>query len=31
VTFQYRIILHAGDAAQAKIAERFAEYAASAK
>jgi hypothetical protein len=31
VTFQYRIILHAGDAAQAKIAERFAEYATSAK
>ena len=30
-TFQYRIVLHAGDAAQAKIAERFAEYAAAAK
>jgi len=30
-TFSYRIILHAGDAAQAKIAERFAEYAAAAK
>ena len=28
VTFQYRIILHAGEAAQAKIAERFADYAA---
>ena len=31
VTFRYRIILHAGDAAQAQIAERFAEYAAAAK
>ena len=31
VTFQYRIILHAGDAAQAKIAGRFADYAAAAK
>lgn len=31
VTFQYRIILHAGDAAEAKIAERFAAYAAAAK
>ena len=31
VTFQYRIILHAGDAAQGKIAERFAEYAAAGK
>ena len=28
VTFQYRIILHAGDAVQAKIAGRFADYAA---
>ena len=31
VTFQYRIILHEGDAAQAKIADRFAEYAKDAK
>ncbi len=31
VTFSYRIILHEGDTAQAKIAERFADYAASAK
>ena len=31
VTFNYRIILHEGDAAQAKIAERFAEYAKDAK
>ena len=31
VTFQYRIILHAGDAAQAKIAERFTDYAAAGK
>ncbi|MCE9610040.1 MAG: PmoA family protein [Chthoniobacter sp.] len=30
-TFSYRIILHAGDATQAKIAERFAEYATAAK
>ena len=28
VTFQYRIILHAGDAVQAQIAGRFADYAA---
>jgi type II secretion system protein G len=27
VTFSYRIILHEGDAAQAKVAERWAEYA----
>jgi Methane oxygenase PmoA len=31
VTFQYRIILHEGDAAQARIAARFAEYAGAAK
>ncbi len=31
LTLSYRIILHEGDAAQAKIAERFSEYAASAK
>ncbi len=31
VTFQYRIILHAGDAAEAKIAERFAKFSATAK
>lgn len=31
VTFSYRFILHTGDATQAKIAERFAEYAAAAK
>jgi len=31
LTLQYRIILHAGDAAAAKIEERFAEYAAAAR
>ena len=31
VTFSYRIILHEGDAAQAKIAERFSEYSKDAK
>jgi hypothetical protein len=31
VTFRYRIYLHEGDATQAKVAERFAQYAANAK